>query len=329
MIQVQDLYSQEVKEIYFNKVKEQFLKGTDKLDAGSMTDLFNEINNIIGEDSYHSYFDREKGKEEKNFKRLILMPPKDLYSFASIVQERLDECKRSKNIRRLKEVYTECDVMGKSQNKMKLNTMLIDSLDLNVCPYCNRNYINTRVDRKDYNKSSFGAQMDHFYSKDKYPIFSVCLYNFIPVCGVCNNIKRTTDFKVYPFLEDKEKQHEVRFNYRYSNLDDVELYFETSDEREADMNAIKLGEAYAIHSSDVQNMLVRGERYSKSYREELRNLFKPSREIDNNVFRLSLADDEIDRMIFGDSVFEEDIKNISLGKFKKDIYQEIKSLRDY
>lgn len=329
MIQVQDLYSQEVKEIYFSKVKEQFLKETDKLCAGSIADLFNEISGIIGEDSYHSYFDREKGKEEKNFKRLILMPPKDLYSFASIVKGRLDEYKKSENIQRLKEVYTECDVMGKIQNKMKLNAMLIDSLELNVCPYCNRNYINTRVDREYSSKSSFGAQMDHFYSKDKYPIFSVCLYNFIPVCGVCNNIKRTTDFKVYPFLEDEEKQHEVRFNYRYSNLDDVELYFETSDEREADMNAIKLVEAYTIHNSDIQKMLMNEEHYSKSYREELRDLFKPNGEVGNNVFQLSLADDEIDRMIFGDSVFEEDIKNISLGKFKKDIYQEIKSLRDY
>lgn len=327
MIQIQDLYSQEVKDIYFNKVKEQFLKKTKSLDAGSIADLFNEIVDIIGEDSYDEYF---YGKtDDENFKYLVLMPPKDLYSFARVIQERIDVSKEWTNIQRLKKVYTECDVMGKIQNKMKLNAMLIASLDLNVCPYCNRNYINTRIDREDSSKSSFGAQMDHFYSKDKYPIFSVCLYNFIPVCGVCNNIKRTADFKVYPFLEDKEKQHEVRFNYRYSNLDDVELYFETSDEREADMNVIKLGEAYAIHSSDVQNMLVREERYSKSYREELRNLFKPSREIDHNVFRFSLADDEIDRMIFGDSVFEEDIKNISLGKFKKDIYQEIKSLRDY
>ncbi len=33
-------------------------------------------------------------------------------------------------------------------------------------------------------------------------------------------------------------------------------------------------------------------------------------------------------MIFGD-IFEEDIKIYHFGKFKKDIYQEIKSLRDY
>ena len=327
MIQIQDLYSQEVKDIYFNKVKEQFLKKTKSLDAGSIADLFIEIIDIIGEDSYDEYF---YGKtDDENFKYLVLMPPKDLYSLARVIQERIDVSKEGTNIQRLKKVYTECSLMGKQQNKRKLNTILIDSLNLNICPYCNRNYINTRVDIENPSKSSFGAQMDHFYSKDKYPIFSVCLYNFIPVCGVCNLIKGTTDFKVFPFLEDEEKKHEVRFNYRYSNLDEIELYFETSDEREADMNTIKLGEAYAIHHLDVKNMLIREEQYSKSYREELRDLFRSHGEVGNNVFQLSLADDEIDRMIFGDSVFEEDIKNISLGKFKKDIYQEIKSLRDY
>ena len=43
--------------------------------------------------------------------------------------------------------------------------------------------------------------------------------------------------------------------------------------------------------------------------------------------------DEQDIQIWDDiypcEFFEEDIKNISLGKFKKDVYQEIKSLRDY
>lgn len=34
-------------------------------------------------------------------------------------------------------------------------------------------------------------------------------------------------------------------------------------------------------------------------------------------------------MIYGDVIFEEDIKNVSLGKFRKDIYQEIKKLLDY
>ena len=115
MIQIQDLYSQEVKDIYFNKVKEQFLKKTKSLDAGSIADLFIEIIDIIGEDSYDEYF---YGKtDDENFKYLVLMPPKDLYSLARVIQERIDVSKEGTNIQRLKKVYTECSLMGKQQNK--------------------------------------------------------------------------------------------------------------------------------------------------------------------------------------------------------------------
>ena len=339
MIQIDDSYSEEFKELYFEKVKTEFRriikkkKGGIRWREGNVRDLLNNIQTIIGSKKYSEIFSGDKPLEK--FRQLVLLPPDKLKELSEIINKRI-ECKKvtkkifeRKNIQRLKAVYTDGSIMSKEINNQKINTLMIDQLNINVCPYCNRNYINTRVDIENPSKSSFVAQMDHFYSKDKYPIFSVCLYNFIPVCGVCNRIKRTTDFKVFPFLEDEEKKHEVRFNYRYSNLDEIELYFETSDEREVDMNTIKLGEAYAIHHLDVKNMLIREEHYSKSYREELRDLFRSNGEVGNNVFQSSLADDEIDRMIFGDSVFEEDIKNISLGKFKKDIYQEIKSLRDY
>ena len=83
---------------------------------------------------------------------------------------------------------------------------------------------------------------------------------------------------------------------------------------------------YSIHNLDVRNMLLREEKYSKKYREELRQLLQTDGGIES---QLSLTDDEIDRMIYGDVIFEEDIKNVSLGKFRKDIYQEIKRFRDY
>lgn len=339
MIQIDDLYSEEFKELYFERVKTEFRriikkkKGGIRWRKGNVSDLLNKIKTIIGSKKYSEIFSGDKPLEK--FRQLVLLPPDKLKELSEIINNRIEDKKFTKHIfertsiQRLKAVYTDGKIMSHEINSQKINTLMIDQLNINVCPYCNRNYINTRVDIENPSKSSLGAQMDHFYSKDKYPIFSVCLYNFIPVCGVCNNIKRTTDFKVFPFLEDVEKKHEVRFYYRYSNLDEIELYFETSKEREADMNTIKLGEAYAIHHLDVKNMLIREERYSKSYREELRDLFRSNGVVGKNVSQLSLADEEIDRMIFGDSVFEEDIKNISLGKFKKDIYQEIKSLRDY
>ncbi len=92
----------------------------------------------------------------------------------------------------------------------------------------------------------------------------------------------------------------------------IELHFETSDEREVDMNTIKLGEVYAIHHLDVKNMLIREEHYSKSYREELRDLFR-SNGVGNNVFQSSLVDDETGSNDLWRYIWRR-YKNISLWK---------------
>ncbi|WP_369350996.1 hypothetical protein AB6M97_01725 [Streptococcus hillyeri] len=207
----------------------------------------------------------------------------------------------------------------------QMNMFLVEILAITVCPYCNRNFINNRGDK-------FSAQMDHFYSKDDYPFLAVSLYNLIPTCGACNHIKSTQNFHIHPFLKPKQEDS-FTFGYQYTSLGDMEIKIATSDRRKNDFEAIRLEEAYQIHHIDVRNMLKREERYSKGYRKELQELFKSevggSSSIFNESFNLELTNDEIDRMIYGDAIFEEDIKNIPLGKFRKDIYKEIKSLRGY
>lgn len=224
-------------------------------------------------------------------------------------------------IKKLKLVYVHQKIMGKKLKgeEENINRFLIRELGLTVCPYCNRNYINNRGNK-------FSAQMDHFYSKDEFPWLAVSLYNLIPSCGACNHIKGTKDFNVHPFIKSDVEDNEVKFSYQQTASDDVKVIISTTDERKGDIGTIKLEEAYSIHNLDVRNMLLREEKYSKKYREELRQLLQTDGGIES---QLSLTDDEIDRMIYGDVIFEEDIKNVSLGKFRKDIYQEIKSFRDY
>mgnify|MGYP000006537395 CR=1 FL=1 len=62
--------------------------------------------------------------------------------------------------------------------------LVLNSLNLSVCPYCNRQYIfGTDNNRK------VGAQFDHFYSKSKYPYLALSFYNLIPCCPTCNKAK--------------------------------------------------------------------------------------------------------------------------------------------
>lgn len=62
----------------------------------------------------------------------------------------------------------------------------IDDLDITVCPYCNRNYIFNFKKTKSLNTI---AQLDHFFDKSTYPYFSVSIFNLVPSCQTCNQIK--------------------------------------------------------------------------------------------------------------------------------------------
>lgn len=53
-----------------------------------------------------------------------------------------------------------------------------------VCPYCNAQYI--YVSSKD---DGIKPQIDHFFPKAEYPIFSCSIYNMVPSCYNCNHTK--------------------------------------------------------------------------------------------------------------------------------------------
>ncbi|WP_294958269.1 hypothetical protein [uncultured Fibrobacter sp.] len=59
-------------------------------------------------------------------------------------------------------------------------------MNLDICPYCGRQYIFTIGDIKEKNGR---PQIDHYFPKDKYPYLSCSLYNFIPSCPLCNHQK--------------------------------------------------------------------------------------------------------------------------------------------
>ena len=93
---------------------------------------------------------------------------------------------------------------------------LIDDVNADVCPYCNRNFIKHVTSRKTDDKGNpitveLKAQLDHFYDKYKYPFLAVTRHNLVPCCPTCNGRggKYTEDAEssdlVNPFaLKDSE-----------------------------------------------------------------------------------------------------------------------------
>lgn len=74
-----------------------------------------------------------------------------------------------------------------------------NTLKLNICPYCESSYTgfyNTQDKanpKKILERSIY--DLDHFFPKAEYPIFSLSLYNFIPSCQICNSrVKASNKF---------------------------------------------------------------------------------------------------------------------------------------
>lgn len=76
----------------------------------------------------------------------------------------------------------------------KLIHRLIVMLNVEICPYCNRNYITTYQ----YGRQS---EMDHFWPKSRYPYFGISLLNLIPCCKPCNHGKGEKVAGLYPYSE--------------------------------------------------------------------------------------------------------------------------------
>lgn len=92
----------------------------------------------------------------------------------------------------LMEINEVCkEIFDYSLIKTKLRTKILAVTKTNICPYCNRQFINTY--RTEKGETRVIAQLDHFYPKVFFPLFALSLYNFVPSCAHCNSILKNEE----------------------------------------------------------------------------------------------------------------------------------------
>lgn len=204
-----------------------------------------------------------------------------------------------------------------------VNTKMIQKYGIKCCPYCNENYIFNR--RISSGKKYAMAQLDHYYSRDKFPIFSVSLYNLVPSCSSCNHIKSANDIGISPhnrkydfskmhisylpnsgdYIND-EKEIEIEFQYDNEESDFPELM-------EKNLDAMGIKEAYNMHKDYLLEILRKGQIYSAEQRESIMQDFPD----------LFSSDEELIRTIFGNYIREEELLKRPLSKLTRDILEEL------
>ncbi len=106
----------------------------------------------------------------------------------------------------------------------KSNTMIeiINKLDIVVCPYCNRNFIEsyTKKNTLGQRRLYFKGDLDHYYSKSEFTALILSFFNLVPSCKVCNHEKLDTlNNTFYPFYDNQEE-----YIFSIEELTDNDIY---------------------------------------------------------------------------------------------------------
>jgi hypothetical protein len=203
----------------------------------------------------------------------------------------------------------------------------LKQLNVVTCPYCNRNYIQTYLDKDGMCR----ADIDHFYPKSKYPFLAVSLYNFIPSCHICNSsFKNDIDTFMIPHIYPYEEQFgkDVKFQtiplngnefvkYLQGNSSNFKIVLDIQKSNIEDKavnsnNTFKIEELYNFHKDYVQEIIKKVNIYNEARIIELLKLYPKL--FENREVLL--------RTIYSNYLDENQLGNRPLAKLAEDIFQE-------
>ena len=182
--------------------------------------------------------------------------------------------------------YKKLQTGNKDWNRHKLLSLI----GIEICPYCQRNYISSYEENNDEKTT---ADLDHFYPKSLYPFLALSLYNFIPSCQICNSrFKGNKDARDSLYLYD-EGFDELGIKFRTSEEVIVKIlgeghsdfsvkidYENLKDEKNKEKikNSIRnlgLDKVYEkSHNQYIQNLLYNIEKYPENYLENCVEMFE-------------------------------------------------------
>lgn len=161
------------------------------------TAILTAISELQTETEFESYKHEFKDIEEKIF-LLLIGPFKQIREYvkskvnstSSLIYTKCDHS-QPPFYKKYQKVFEDLYTNQLSSNSKFKKAFFLIFENINVCPYCNRNFINPI-----YKESTIGCDnktqspdIEHFYPKSMYPFLSLSISNLLPSCSFCNKIK--------------------------------------------------------------------------------------------------------------------------------------------
>lgn len=201
--------------------------------------------------------------------------------------------------------------------KTDLKKSFFKMLNLNVCPYCNRNFINP-IYKKKIATGSFGTfppDIEHFFPKSIYPFLSLSISNLLPSCTFCNKIKHSVDTYKYNFKSPYEiKDCDFSFDFEPISIKKRKINIISKDPECKNIEILNLDDLYReIHSQYINDIFFEVQKENNYYKIFLKkfNVNKPS------------IQDKIYKKKFRNYFDERDFNKHPLSKLTKDLFNHI------
>lgn len=217
----------------------------------------------------------------------------------------------------------------KLDDKRKWNAYaLLSKFNIKVCPYCNRQHINTV-------ESIIRPDIDHYLPQSQYPFFALSFHNLIPSCKQCNSSLKNhkhllPDTTTHPYLYINDDQNisipYFEVNIKKLNIGEEEklkkqIVLKISKIHKENCKSIansefvdKMEKIYSKHNDIVAEILSKCYKYTDEMLEEMvKNT--------NNI----ISKKELSKDIFNEPCDNYEVVNTIYGKLRKDIITQYKS----
>ena len=249
-------------------IEEKIEKDIDSLIKGKLEEIIKIYRTYVNE--YPELFKDEITSKETNEQKLMNYILRDIFNYDKII----------------------------SNKKTGLAYEILNSLGVKVCPYCNRQYIQTTIAD---NKKITRPDIDHFYPKTIYPMFALSISNFI-----------TLNNNLYPYEEGVEEFRIFSYEIPDYNIK-IEKGIENTQYKKflENVEKLKLEEIYnSGHKDEVKRIVNRKISFVEANIEQY-----------NKQMGLEIEKDKIRDYL--DYLSEEQVKRTVLGKLKNDIIDEL------
>jgi hypothetical protein len=205
------------------------------------------------------------------------------------------------------------------------------NLNIEVCPYCNRNYTTSHhykinINGAERNKYVFPA-FDHFKAQTDFPLLALSFNNLIPTCSICNSsIKNANNVDLrHPYNQDYITNY-YSFSFTPNNYEsligkqeniDIEIKYKNGisqakkEEIERTLDFFNTRDTYEKnHKGIIKDIINKKLTFTDKYMEEL-----------ESSYGLSFNDSY---KILYETHYEDDkLHKRPFSKLKKDIFEDI------